>query len=265
MSARSFDRVADCYDRTRGVPPDVTADITRAVAELLRPVAPRPRLFEVGVGTGRMAAPLATQGVRVVGVDVARRMLARLVAKGTAVVPVVANAQALPFRPSTFDGALFVHILHLVAEPALVVHGAGALVRPGGALVLGCTEFAPSPPGEAFELVIRTVAEVSRRPRHVDWNASAKAAFGTAAASLGAVPREETVARWTETSSGRAMLDALANRVFSASWDIPDDVMAALVARLTPAVAAITGDLDRPIERDVAFTLTIARLPERVQ
>jgi hypothetical protein len=61
------------------------------------------------------------------------------------------------------------------------------------------------------------------------------------------------------------MLDALANRVFSASWDIPDDVMAALVARLTPAVAAITGDLDRPIERDVAFTLTIARLPERVQ
>lgn len=264
MSAGSFDRVADRYDRTRAVPPEAATQITNAIVALLGH-ARRPSLLEIGVGTGRVAAPLAASGVRVVGVDVARRMLAQLVAKDTDVVPVVANAQALPFRPSTFDGALFVHILHLVAEPTLVVRAVGTLLRPGGALVLGCTEFAPGPRSDAFQLVIKTVAEVSGRSPHVDWNVIAKASFGTAAAALGAVPQEETVARWTEKSTGRSMLDALANRVFSSSWEIPEDVMAPLVARLTPEVAAITGDLDRPIERDVAFTLTIARLPERVQ
>jgi SAM-dependent methyltransferase len=263
VSAVSFDRVADRYDRTRAVPPAAVAAITQGIVDVL---GPRPLLLEVGVGTGRIAAPLAAAGVRVAGIDVARQMLGRLVAKGTSVMPVVADAQAPPFRPATFDGALFVHVLHLVPNALAVVRAAGATVRPGGALVLGRTEFAPSPFGEVIGLVWRTVAELGGPPfPREEWNAAARAAFATGAALFGAEPYDETVARWTETTSGRRILDDLAGRIYSSTWAIADDVMPALLARLEPEVAALAGGLDQPIESAVAFTLTIARVPERVQ
>ena len=265
MSAVSFDRIAGRYDRTRAVPLAAAADITTGIVRALRVRAAHPVLLEVGVGTGRIAAPLAAAGVRVVGIDVARGLLARLVAKGTSVTPVVASAEAPPFRASVFDGALFVHLLHLVPHPLAVVRAAGATVRPGGALLLGCTEHAPGLAGDVIGLMWRTVAETGGPALRENWNAAAKAAFAAGATLFGAEPHEETVARWTETTSARRLLDDIAGRVYSSSWRIPDDAMPALLARLEPAMAAVAGGLDRPIETAVTFTLTIARLPDRVQ
>ena len=49
---KSFDRVAHVYDETRGLPPDVAATIAQALLSVFRVVAPRPRIVEVGIGTG---------------------------------------------------------------------------------------------------------------------------------------------------------------------------------------------------------------------
>src|SRR3972149_3132483 len=74
----SFDRVADVYDETRGLPPTPLAKAVGVLAEELQ----GKRVLEIGVGTGRYAVPLQKSGIRVVGVDIAPKMVERGLAKG---------------------------------------------------------------------------------------------------------------------------------------------------------------------------------------
>jgi SAM-dependent methyltransferase len=73
------------------------------------------RVLDVGIGTGRLAAPLQKAGSSVVGVDISKKMVAKGKEKGVADV-VLADARLLPFRDKVFDVAVSVHLLHLVRE-----------------------------------------------------------------------------------------------------------------------------------------------------
>ena len=256
---RSFDRVADVYDRTRGLPPEATAAVTAGIAGVLRAAVDSPCVLDVGVGTGRIAGPLAEAGIRVVGVDIAPAMLAR--ARARRVPVAVADAAALPFGPARFDGALFVHLLHLVPDPAAVLRAAFAVVRPGGVVLVGRTNYAGSLLARAHLLVWHTVEELGGPRRPADWNALATAALTAVAGERGAVLDERVVARWTERATGRRLLDDLEHRVYSSTWAISDALMSTLLATLAPRAAALFGDLDRPAETEVSFSLVVARLP----
>ena len=112
----SFDRAAEYYDRTRALPESAAA----AVVELLTgELAGRGRCLEIGVGTGRIALPLAEAGQPMAGVDISAAMLSRLVEKGGGSAPfpvALADATALPFQSGAFGGALCVHVLHLIPD-----------------------------------------------------------------------------------------------------------------------------------------------------
>ncbi len=120
-----FDRVADVYDETRGLPPMILAKAVGVLAERLQ----GRRVLEVGVGTGRYAVPLQKSGVRVVGVDIAPGMVARGVAKGMRDVA-FADATRLPFRNATFDAATSNHVLHLIADWRGVLREVARVLRP---------------------------------------------------------------------------------------------------------------------------------------
>jgi SAM-dependent methyltransferase len=78
------DRIADVYDRVMADLPD-PADCVDRLAEL---AGPGPAL-ELGIGTGRVALPLAARGVQVHGIDASAAMVERLRAKpGGQAVPV---------------------------------------------------------------------------------------------------------------------------------------------------------------------------------
>ena len=131
----SFDRAAGYYDRTRDVPDELMA---RLIPALMAELPREGTTLEVGIGTGRIALPLARQGVRLVGVDLSREMLRRLVVNADGSPPAVARADAtrLPFRDGTFAAALAVHVLHLI--PAWR-EAAGEMIRvvaPGGVLIV---------------------------------------------------------------------------------------------------------------------------------
>jgi SAM-dependent methyltransferase len=70
------DRIADVYDAMMAGLPDPTDCVDR-LAEL---AGPGPAL-ELGIGTGRVALPLAARGVRVHGIDASAAMVERLRAK----------------------------------------------------------------------------------------------------------------------------------------------------------------------------------------
>lgn len=67
------DRFADVYDKWYHDVSDVTSTVA-AVAEL----HPGARVLELGVGTGRLAIPMAQAGLRVDGIDTSTSMLERL-------------------------------------------------------------------------------------------------------------------------------------------------------------------------------------------
>ena len=78
------DRIADTYDRLYPEQEGVTPEV-RALATL----AGGGRALELGIGTGRVALPLAEQGVAVHGIDASEAMVVKLRAKpGGADIPV---------------------------------------------------------------------------------------------------------------------------------------------------------------------------------
>lgn len=104
------------------------------VSELLalRPFVPfEGRGLEIGVGTGRFAAPLGVPG----GVDPSPAMLAYAVARGVDVF--VATAEQLPFAESSFDFALVVTTLCFVDSPERMLSEARRVLKPDGRLVIG--------------------------------------------------------------------------------------------------------------------------------
>jgi SAM-dependent methyltransferase len=89
------------------------------------------RGVEIGVGSGRFAAPLGVQ----VGVDPSPAMLAHAAARGVQVV--LGTAEALPFAAGTFDHALVVTTICFVDSPAKMLTEARRVLKPGGRLVIG--------------------------------------------------------------------------------------------------------------------------------
>ncbi len=109
---KSFDRIADRFDETRGYPDHVMADITTAI---VRAVGKHEPILDAGVGTGRFALPLQAAGYEVVGVDLSARMLAKAREKGTRDL-VRGELRMLPFMDETFGSAMSIHVLHLISE-----------------------------------------------------------------------------------------------------------------------------------------------------
>ena len=142
---------ADVYDQWY---PGVT-DTDGCVRRLAALVPPGGRVLELGVGTGRLAIPLAeegsTRGVTVAGVDASRPMLERLAAKdgGDRVTVVVGDMAALetaePPLPAPPEGAAFqlafvaYNTLFNVVDPEAqrrLVAGVGQRLAPGGRFVV---------------------------------------------------------------------------------------------------------------------------------
>ena len=104
------------------------------ISELLalRPFVPWDgRGIEIGVGSGRFAAPLGVQ----VGVDPSPAMLVHAAARGIEVVEGV--AEHLPFAGGSFDHALVVTTLCFVDSPTQMLAEARRVLKPGGRLVIG--------------------------------------------------------------------------------------------------------------------------------
>ena len=96
---------ADCYDATRAMPSDATDAVAAGILRALQEVTPAPSVLEVGIGTGRIAIPLAAAGAHVAGIDIAPAMLARLRAKRPDLRRAVAEYAREVGRAGRRDGA----------------------------------------------------------------------------------------------------------------------------------------------------------------
>jgi SAM-dependent methyltransferase len=133
----SFDAMVERYDETRSCDAACLDAALDLVAERFPP-RDYCQLFEPGIGSGRIAIPLARRGYRVTGVDISGKMLARLVRSKRA-LPIAcgqADVTRLPFPDAAFDVAIAVHLFYFIPGWRQAIDEILRVLRDGGALIL---------------------------------------------------------------------------------------------------------------------------------
>jgi len=149
------ERVAVRYDESAAEMFDPA--VVDPVIDLLVELAGDGRALELGIGTGRIALPLAQRGVPVQGIELSKAMAARLRAKpGGEQIGVTIGDFATTTVDGTFSVAYLVFntIMNLTTQAAQVecFRNVAAHLEPGGCFVIevGVPELQRLPPGETI-------------------------------------------------------------------------------------------------------------------
>lgn len=250
-----FDRAADIYDATRGFPQGVETGVAALIAQV-GSLGPDSRVLEVGVGTGRVALPLAALVRDVTGVDLSTPMLAQLVAKRASQRVVVARADAvrLPFRAQCFDAVLGVHFFHLVPQWRDALAEVGRVLRHGAPLLLGADDPQDTWARCREDLATRDAVEHVGVPR---------GRFFDFPLDLGWRPLgERQRIAFARRIRPRQILERLADRSWSITWRMSDAQIERAVDALRPELVARFGDLDAEADVEGGFSVQGWLAPE---
>lgn len=257
----SFDHAADTYDATRAERAHVAQAMTEALVAALAGAGAE-CVLEIGIGTGRIARPLAERGVRVTGADIAPRMLAKLRAQlGSRHLPpdvLLADATALPFAPASFPAVLMVHVLHLVSSAEAALHELRRVLGPGGVFLHPVTHYPGDNPwtawSEARPEMLRAFGVSPRtRPKPEEINEMLR--------GLGASLRSTAFAEEEERTTPAFWLERTRQRIDSWTWEVPDDVWPAFFERCEQWNREHFGDLEREFVQPVVYELEVWRFP----
>jgi ubiquinone/menaquinone biosynthesis C-methylase UbiE len=267
MPSLSFDPAADFYDATRGYPEDVALKIAHAIDEAAQ-ATDQTAYLEVGVGTGRIALPLASLGRIYTGVDISEKMLAQLKTKllttgwqeraeqpwgsrpdeqpafhpsvqrfekkQTQSAPslrlIVSDIKQLPFVDQSFDTVVAVHIFHLINDWELALEEVVRVLRPGGRLLQCWDTYDASAIAEVVNARWRSLVEElggsTNRP------GVSTLAVNRWLKERGFQTQDAQALTWTQQVIPSQAINSIAQRYWSSSWQIPDDIFAASIERL---------------------------------
>lgn len=214
-----FDRVANIYDATRSLRPDV---MSRLVDELVRFLG-RSSVLDFGVGTGRFAAPLALAGVAASGLDVSRDMIMRARDKGVRDL-VLAASESVPFMTGSFDYALAVHFIHLVHDWKATLGEMARVSRKG---LLTLVEDLKGSHTRDLYVELREKKGFAMR----GLKRGERDLVGMAKPSLNRV-----IVEYTEVFDPAELCDEYAAKLHSITWDMPDEVNAQIVGDMRAAL-----------------------------
>lgn len=127
--ARSFGAAAESYETGRPEYP------REAVAWLLEPVGPRPRVADVGAGTGKLTRVVKSLGAEVIAVEPDAEMLDALRSAVPGVETLIGTAERVNLPDESVDAVLLGQAWHWV-EPQEGSGELGRITKPGGILGL---------------------------------------------------------------------------------------------------------------------------------
>jgi SAM-dependent methyltransferase len=214
--ARSFDGVAEEYERTR-------PDYPPAVLDLV-PLDAAAEVLDLGAGTGKLARVLTQRYRRVIAVeplDGMRAILERVVADAESLA---GTAEAIPRPDASVDGVFAGQAFHWFANDDAIAEIARVL-RPGGVLSLvwnAGDEERPSPLPQAYRAYLDELRNVAAFKDAPPWqDVLARGPFGEV--HEGGVPHDHVLDRAGLLENARTV-----------SWiaSRPDEEQAAIVKRL---------------------------------
>jgi ubiquinone/menaquinone biosynthesis C-methylase UbiE len=141
MKSLSVNGLVDLYDETRSFDGHCFDYALRYIATTF-PADTFSTVLEPGVGTGRIAIPLAQLGYRVVGVDLSEEMLSVLMKRlrqNAPTLPIAvqrADITRLPFANSAFNMAIVVHVFYFIRDWRKAVREILRVIRKSGSILL---------------------------------------------------------------------------------------------------------------------------------
>ena len=185
--AHSFGPAADIYERGRPGYPDAALD-------WLLP-AGRPRVVDLGAGTGKLTRQIRDRGLEVTAVDPSEQMLAQLTLAVPAAPALVGSAERIPLPAGSADAVLVAQAWHWV-DPAEAVPEIARILTPGGRLGLVWNLRDESEPW------VRRLGEIIGNTES-ERDSTVGPPFG---------PVEITHFRWTMTLGPERLIDLVASR-----------------------------------------------------
>ena len=212
----NFDRIAEAYDATRALP----ADEMRVLLDSLHATINHYReILDVGVGTGRFAAPLQDMGFEVYGVDISDKMMKEARKKGLRHL-IKGDVSNLPFRAKTFDAAVIVHVLHLVQDPSKVLEEVARVTRH---TIVSPVERVDGPRFRLF--YAQLLEKAGHSTVHFELGEEALSRIIPPAEMIHVLERERKINVEEE-------LAFFERRLSSITWDVPDDVHSRIIAEM---------------------------------
>lgn len=227
----AFDRAANYYDATRGFPLGVEHEAAAAIIRAGK-LTHSSRVIEIGIGTGRIALPLAKRVGEMHGLDLSRPMMLRLRAKQTDEPIYLAQGDAtrLPYADHSFDAVVAVHVFHLIPNWQGVISELARVLKPN-APVIHCW----SESDEEFKMLWEAWRSAVPNDEAADvglrWNRNEGALE-----EIGWRTGETETYRYSYGRSPAAFVRQLENRIWSATWRASDDSLAQGVAAVKSVV-----------------------------
>ena len=250
-----FERAAEYYDATRGFPPGVDAEVASLIARTAG-LTRDARVLEIGIGTGRIARPLARHVRGVVGVDISPAMMRRLIAQrettrtkdDTGWIELAqADAARLPFPDACFDAVLGVHVLHLIPGWRDVIGEIARVLCPGAPLINAADERRMK---EVWDLWHER-SGLERATPDVGASGDRLESFLEQAGWQPMGPKQRV--GFSESVDLTAFLDRFEERRWSSTWRMTDAALDEFVAGLRAGIIEIYGSVDRTIESPAGF------------
>jgi SAM-dependent methyltransferase len=171
-------------------------------------------ILDAGVGTGRFAKPLQDRGYYVVGVDVAKRMLAKAKEKSTEDL-VRGDLCMLPFEDGAFGTTMSIHVMHLIKTWRCAL---GEIARVTSKDLISVAYARDESPAEDF----RRFYEDSCKKQGFELRHP-----GLRERELTEIlPPDEskTITVHEHMVEVKQFIEQYDNRVFSSQWEVPDEI-----------------------------------------
>ena len=264
----SFDRVSDIYDSTRGLPPDVSEQVTSCILNVVS-ATPHTKFFEPGAGTGRIALPIVRRGYSYTGVDISEKMLDELRRKlqgvSEQVTLVNADATALPFDDNSFDVALTVHLFHLIPAWREALAEVRRVLKPEGVYLYShgrvgrenLDEFDFNQKRFDFDRRWETILADCGHPT-THRGATEKEVLEVLR-EQGATLEAVVAAQWHDELTVGELLDRYENRVYSSCWQVPNEIFPSAIKNLREWCQQHYGSLEADLCQANRFKFVVVR------
>lgn len=260
MTDFSFDeRVIHLYNKQRAHPPDVSEQIGTAI---MAQVGGDKRVLEIGIGTGRIAKPVAQAGGHVVGFDLSPHMLGEVFGGATSITTgslhiTQADMHHFPFPDNHFDAVMAVHVLHLAKDWQRVLQEVARVLKPDGAFIQGDDWIDPQSVTSRIRNELRMHA-VRLDPSMMPPSAGVSKAEVLADLG-GSATQEHIAAEWMAEASAAERLAIIEKRLDTESWIFSDEMFAKIYAHLQGFARDNWPDLDAKQAVQRRFVLKITR------
>jgi len=251
----SFDRAVTYYDRSRDLPEPIATHGLAAISNLLGTGL----TLDVGTGSGRISVPLLERGANLMGCDLSLKMMQLLRDKHPAARLGQAEAARLPFPTGTFEAVMTIHVLHVVGAWQAALREFRRVLKPDGVYLNSWNWHHPQAPQARLRDYWRSRVEAHggewRRP-----GIQNREELLTELRAMGAQVQELEVVRFSSpVNLERDVIEALANRLYSDTWQVPEPILQQSIQDLRQWAQQEYPNLQADYEEERLFILDVAR------